>query len=168
MSILTKLLGTIRDEWQIGLGSNRVRLINNAGILELRDKDGNLISFNSGKTFKYYDTWTWLVSGEIKVPSGASDQIGSKTLKLISGQTAKIISCIHSIYDGTSVTAKLQKNGADVTGFTSMNVTTTESTTDPTDVSLADGDKLAPVVTGVSGTPHLLKVQMNIEFTITL
>ncbi|MDD4292001.1 MAG: hypothetical protein PHX51_07200 [Clostridia bacterium] len=105
---------------------------------------------------------TWTISGEIKVPSGDTDFICPMFVSVPSGKTVKLIRAIHKINYGTSVTAKLQKNGSDITGFTSLSVTTTKTTTNPDDVTLADGDVIALVVTAVSGTPK------NLSFTITL
>ena len=105
---------------------------------------------------------TWAVPGEIKVPSGDTDFIVPFFVPVPSGRYAKIVACRYKINSGTSVTAKLQVNGSDATGFTGISVTTTAATTDPADVSLADGDRLALVVTAVSGTPK------NMSFTVYL
>lgn len=61
---------------------------------------------------------------------------------------------------GTSVTCKITKNGADLTNYTNISVTTTVSELDVADVELTDNDALAVVVTAVSGTPK------NLSFTI--
>ncbi len=108
---------------------------------------------------------TYAIAGEIKVPSGDTDFIIPFFVGLASGQTAKIVKARHIINAGTSVTCKLQKNGSDITGFTSISVTTTVGSTDPTDVTIADDDKIALVVTGVSGTPKNLSFTIFFELT---
>jgi hypothetical protein len=108
---------------------------------------------------------TWAVGGEVKVPSSDTDFIPPMFISLPSGDTAKLVSCKYIINSGTSVTAKLQKNGSDITGFTSISVTGTAASTNPTDVDLADGDKIALVVTAVSGTPKNLSFTIFIDYT---
>lgn len=106
---------------------------------------------------------TWAVAGEVKVPSGNNDVIpGFFVPSLAAGQTVKLVEARHKIGAGTSATVKLQKNGADITGFTGISVTTTATLTNPTDVSLAAGDYIQPVVTAVSGAPN------NMSFTVAL
>jgi hypothetical protein len=128
-------------------------------ILKLKNSSGAL-SQASAKTIRIPHTWT--ISGAIAVPSGDTDFINPMFVSLPSGQTANLAGCKYLINSGTSVTAKLQKNGTDATGFTGISVTTTAATTFPTAVTLADGDKLALVVTAVSGSPF------NLAFTIFL
>jgi hypothetical protein len=108
---------------------------------------------------------TWAISGEIAVPSGDDDFIIPFFVSFASGQTASLVKARYRINSGTSVTCKLQRNDVDITGFTGISVTTTESNTDPTDVVLADDDKLSLVVTGVSGTPNNLSFTIFLEYT---
>lgn len=108
---------------------------------------------------------TWAIPGLICVPSGEYDYIVPFFVSLPTGQTAKLAKAryvIHGAGASPSATVKLQKNGADITGFTSVSVTTTAASTDPADVDLADNDLLALVVTAVSGTPW------NLTFTILI
>ena len=111
----------------------------------------------------FYTSNTYAISGEIKVPSGSVDYIVPFYVPVKSGTTVKLIAVRHSIQSGTSATVKLTKNGTDITGFTSMSVTTTDTSTDPTDVTLADNDEIALVVTAVSGTPKHLTVTLIYE-----
>lgn len=108
---------------------------------------------------------TWAISGEIKVPVGDTDFILPMFISLASGQTASLVKCRYSINSGTSVTAKLQKGGVDITGFTSLSVTTTPTTTDPADVALAEDDEMALVITAVSGTPTNMNFTIFVEYT---
>lgn len=109
-------------------------------------------------------THTWAVPGEIKVASGDTDFIVPFFVRVPTGQEAKLTWARHRINAGTSVTAKLTKNGVDVTGFTGISVTTTSANTDPADVALADGDLLALVVTAVSATPKNMTFSVGIEY----
>jgi len=109
---------------------------------------------------------TWAISSEVKVPSGNTDFLMPFFVSLAGGQTAKVVKARYVLNSGTSATVKLQKNGVDVTGFVAMSVTTTPTSTDPADVSLADDDKLALVVTGVSGTPTNMTFTLFIEYTV--
>ena len=120
--------------------------------------------YKKTKTIRIPHTFT--VSGEIKVPSGDTDFICPFFVKLPTGQTGKLVSCRYKINSGTSVTAKLTENGTDITGFTSISVTTTAAETDPTDVTLADNDLLALVVTAVSGTPKNMSFTLFIDYTV--
>lgn len=108
---------------------------------------------------------TYGIISKIKVPNGQKDFVIPFFVSLSSGQTAKLVKARHIINDGTSVTCKLQKNDSDITGFTSISVTTTAADTDPTDVTLADNDKIALVVTAISGNPQNMSFTIFIEYT---
>ncbi len=110
-------------------------------------------------------SYTWTVSGAIAVPSGDTDFINPMFIGLASGETAKLAACKYIVNSGTSVTAKLQINGSDATGFTAISVTTTAASTDPTDIVLSGGDKLALIVTAVSGSPKNLTFTIFVEYT---
>lgn len=105
---------------------------------------------------------TFTVAGEILVPVGDLDFINPLFVPVKSGRTVKLAKCKYKINAGTSVTCKLQINGSDATGFTAISVTTTAAETDPADITLADGDRLALVVTAVAGSPK------NLSFTVVL
>jgi len=108
---------------------------------------------------------TWAVAGEVKVPSGGLDVIpGFFVPSLAPGQTAKLVEARHKIGSGTSATVKLQRNGVDITGFTGISVTPTAALTNPADVTLAAGDYIQPVVTGVSGNPTNLSLTVALEY----
>jgi hypothetical protein len=107
---------------------------------------------------------TYAIPGEIKVPSGDTNYVIPFFVSLVTGQTAKLAKCRYRINSGTSVTCKLQKNGADITGYTGMSVTTTTAQTDADDVTLADNDMLALIVTAVSGTPKNMTFTLFIDY----
>jgi hypothetical protein len=116
--------------------------------------------------YRFRTTHTWTVYGEIKVPSGDTDFIPGMNISIPTNATASIVKCRYKINSGTSVTAKLQKNAGDITGFTSISVTTTAASTDPTDVALADDDRITLVVTAVSATPKNMEFTIYIDWTI--
>ena len=108
---------------------------------------------------------TYGIISKVKVPSGQKDFIIPFFVSFASGQTVKLVKARHIINDGTSVTCKLQKNGVDITGFTGISVTTTAADTDPADVTLADNDKLALLVTATAGTPQNMSFTIFLEYT---
>lgn len=116
------------------------------------------------KTVRYTQTWT--IGGYVNVPIGDIDYINPIFVSVASGQTLKLVACRHRINSGTSATVKLQRNGSDIAGFTGMSVTTTATTTDPADVTLADADQLALVVTAISGSPQNLSLSLIFEVTV--
>ena len=107
----------------------------------------------------YRQGHTYAISGEIQVPSGDTNFILPFFVSLAVGQTANIVKARYSINSGTSVTAKLQRNGGDITGYTGISVTTTPAETVQAQ-ALSNNDEIALVVTAVAGTP------LNMNFTI--
>ena len=107
---------------------------------------------------------TWVTPNAVTVPSGTTDAIPPMLVTIPTGKTAKLLSVRYGILGGTSATFKLQRNGADMTGYTGLSATTTPAQTDQADVSLANGDKLQPIVTAVSGSPVGLSVSIVIEY----
>jgi hypothetical protein len=124
-----------------------------------------------------YETKTYTLQGEIKVPSGDTDVIPPFEINEDTNDAITLEKWSGAIGSGTSVTIKLQKsNGsggafADVTGFTGFVVSggfTNPSSSDPSNVALADGEVLQPVVTAVSGTPTNLMLNIVLKHTVTL
>jgi hypothetical protein len=108
---------------------------------------------------------TWAISGDIAVASGDTNFILPFFVPVPAGQTVTLKSARYVLNSGTSVTAKLQKNAVDATGYTSISVTTTATTTSA-DVTIADNDKLALVVTAVSGTPKNMTFTIYLDYTV--
>ena len=104
-------------------------------------------------------TETWRQGGAVNV---SSDLPGFFVPALAAGQTAKLIQARHKIQSGTSATVKLQKNGVDIAGFTGISVTTTSTTTNPADVTLAADDFIQLIVTAIDSQPK------DMTFTVTL
>lgn len=149
--------------------------ISNIAAAPVASAPGDTVSKGSGPTLAlsdhrhareaapiYWIGHTFAVAGEILVPVGDLDFINPLFVPVAAGRTVKLAKCRYKINTGTSVTAKLQINGVDATGFTGISVTTTVAETDPANITLADGDRLALVVTAVSGTPK------NMSFTCVL
>ena len=137
-------------------------------------KAGTSISYVASSATRWFNTdnektyrigHTYAVIDKIKVPNGDKDFIVPFFVSLASGQTVKLVKARYKINAGTSVTCKLQKNGSNVTGFTGISVTTTAGETDPSDVTLADNDKLALVVTAISGVPKNMSFTIFLEYT---
>lgn len=107
---------------------------------------------------------TWAITGNVNVASGDVDFIVPFFVPVPAGQAVAIRSARYVINSGTSATVKLQKNGVDVAGLTGISVTTTAATTTQA-ASLANNDKLALVVTAVSGTPKNMTFTVYLDYT---
>lgn len=118
---------------------------------------------NSVGARAWYETKVFTVPDEIKVPSGDTDFIPPMFVSLRSGQTGKVVKAIHRLNSGTNAKVKLQKNGADLTGFTAIEVKAETQITDPADQAIADGDRLALVVESVTGSPKNFTFAVVIE-----
>ena len=109
---------------------------------------------------------TLSMPGEVKVASGATDFLPGFNVYVPTGQTVRVFCGYGWIYSGTSATLKWQDNGSDITGFTSISVTTSPAATEPTPVTLAAGyHRICPVITAVSGTPTHLSFTIFLEYT---
>lgn len=142
------------------------------GWLEVRT-DTNDLRYYSGGSWRsagiktYRVPHTWAIPGEIKVASSETDYIVPMFIGLGAGQTASIVAARHRLNKGTSVTASIQKNSSDITGFTSISVTTSNGLTDPANVALSDGDLLALVVGSVStDSPKNMTFTVLLEYTV--
>ena len=113
----------------------------------------------------WYETKILPIPDEVKVASGDTDFIPPIAISLRTGQTAKVVKAIHKVNSGTNAKVKLQKNGADLTGFTAIEVKTEKQTTDPADQTIADGDLLSLVVESVSGSPKNMTFAVVLEHT---
>ncbi|WP_461372950.1 hypothetical protein [Candidatus Aquicultor sp.] len=128
-------------------------------VTDKRDQNYFILHRSYAYTVRIPHTYT--IPGVVNVPSGDTDYVCPFFIKLAAGQTAKLSMAEHRINSGDPATVKLQKNGSDITGFTALSVSTTSTLTNPTDVDLADGDMIQPVVTAVGATPA-----KNLSFTI--
>ena len=105
-----------------------------------------------------------LVAGTISVPVGTADVIPPFFVAVKTGGAAKIVKLRDKIESGTSVTYKIQKNGSDI--YTGEATTTTATTTDVADNTLADDDRLQVIVTAISGAPTGLSIGITIEYLV--
>ena len=108
---------------------------------------------------------TFAVAGSVIVPVGQVDYLNPFFFKVPSTQTVKLISARHRINTGTSVTAKVQINGVDASGFTGISVTTTAADTDPADITLNNNDVVSLVVAAVGGSPQNMSFTVFLEYT---
>jgi len=114
-----------------------------------------------------YFTETWTMEGEL----ATTRTFIEKKFRIASGTTLKVKQIDCKIKSGTSATIKLQKNGVDLTGFTSISATTAWGNTAPaSDAShtLANGDVIVPVCTAVSATPVNVSINVTFEETLTV
>lgn len=118
-------------------------------------------------TAVFYTTHTWTIPTPA-VESGSTDLIIPMTVAKHANDVMEIERVEHKINGGTSVTWDLTKNGSNVTGFTSLSTTTTTTNTDPTNVTLADRDKVKPDISAVTGTPLAWEVTLTIKHTVGL
>lgn len=126
-------------------------------------------------THTFQTAHTWAVAAPIAVASGQTDYIPPMRVPIRSSQTVKIARVEARLNNGavgTTVSFKVQKNGADIAGFGTTAsplvtpATTAWAETDPTDVALADGDELSVMVTAIAGAPQNLSVSVVLEHTV--
>jgi hypothetical protein len=104
---------------------------------------------------------TWAIAGTVAVSASLS-----MFVSLAAGQTAKAVAARYKIGAGTSATISVRKNGVDMTGFTALSATTTAATSNPTDVTLAEGDELSLNITAISGAPTGLSFTLFLEHIV--
>ena len=113
-----------------------------------------------------YDSKTYVVSGTVAVPSGATNFLPPFFLPVPAGQTWTLMGVRAMIRAGTSATVAIQQNGVSIGGLTAVVVTTTATNTLATTPSpVTDGDYFAPVVTAISGTPDGMSVSFYFQVT---
>lgn len=106
---------------------------------------------------------TWALSGTVAVPVGDTDYILPFFVSLAAGQKQRIVKARYRINSGTSVTASVQKNGVNVTGYINLSITPTTTEVVPATVALADNDMIALVVSAVAGAPKNMTFTLFIE-----
>lgn|SRR5574343_478504 len=135
--------------------------------------NGQIFGLASGVPIWGYDkvtiTHTFTVNGTVAVPSGDTDFIIPMTVSVPSGAVVTLIGARAVINSGTSVTCNLQRGTtiaglANITGYTTMSVTTTLGTVGSGTTTFNDNDLLVPVVTAVSGTPKNMMFSVKLEY----
>lgn len=108
---------------------------------------------------------TWAIGGEIT----AATPVAAFPLFVPTGWTCALTRGRHRIESGTSMTWRLQRNGADITGWgtsgSPLSSTTTWTTVDPADVAVADLDYFDLVWGAATGTPT--SWALGLEFLLT-
>lgn len=116
-----------------------------------------------------------LVPGPVNVPSGQLDYVPPIAVPVIAGQSTKLARIRYRLNNGavgTTVSFKIQINGADAVGLgtsASPLVTATSNAwaeTDPTDIALNNNDQIQLVVVGIAGTPQNLSVAVVLEHAV--
>ena len=107
-------------------------------------------------SFPYKSSWS--VQGAQVVPSAGVGDLPPDILWVPAGAALTLVQLFAFIGSGTSVTVNFQINGLTVTGLSGISVLPYSSvaamTYTPTnDVTINNGDRLAPVITAVSGSP---------------
>lgn len=138
----------------------------NVAITVTDDVVNNRVDVGVAASATYRHSQTWTIGGYVNVAAGDVDYINPIFVSVATGQVLRLVACRHRINSGTSATVKLQHNGVDITGFTGISVTTTATTTDPADTTLADGDLLQLVVTAINGSPQNMSFSLFFESTI--
>lgn len=108
---------------------------------------------------------TWALPGEIKVPSADTDYVNPTWAYVRTGELLtlkKVRAGLRDVTGGKSVTFSIQKNGVD-TSYAGLVVDSTGEDFAPANVSFADGDRIAPVVTAVANTPSNLAIRLAFE-----
>lgn len=103
---------------------------------------------------------TWAFSGAVST----ADVLPVMYVPVPAGRTAKLLSVRYSCTAGTG-TFKMQVNGVDATGFTALSLSSTATSTDPADVTLANNDALGPVLTAASSLTNL-SITAYVEYGI--
>ena len=119
----------------------------------------------TGHTHTYRIPHTWGISGEIGVANGQTGYLLPMFISLASGQSASLVSCRHRLNAGGTVNFTVYRNGTAITGFTNITASTTTTTTDPANVSLASDDMISVEVNSITGTPQNLSLTIFIENT---
>lgn len=105
---------------------------------------------------------SWSTVGEIK-----NETFGGIFVRVATGTEKKLIAIEYKIATGTSVKVKIEKNGAEISGFGTVTVEKTAAETNPADVTLADKDFINIVTTSATGTPTALSFTAFFEEILT-
>jgi len=109
---------------------------------------------------KYMYSHNYTIPGDLE----AGDLVGF-FVPVMTGTTVKVTECRYQTLSG-SATVTLKKNGTGLTGFTSMSVTTTAASTDPTDQTLADNDFInVDIDSTTSGQNLTVSIYFEVEVT---
>ena len=114
---------------------------------------------------------TFMIPGDALVPSGDVSYIPPFFVPVIATvQTVSIVGARFRINSGTSATFSLRRNNgvgaiADLAAAYAGLVAGTADGAVNSSVALADGDKIAPVITAVAGTPRNVSITVYLDYT---
>lgn len=111
-----------------------------------------------------YETHTWAIGGEIKVPASDTGFIPPMFASKLAGTTLTLVNIRTRINSGTSATIKMVRKtagGAIADIATGVSVTTASADSAAIGTLINHNDEVRPEVTAVSGTPT------NITITAT-
>lgn len=134
-----------------------------AGQVLTADASGNATYQALSKTYRTVHTFG--IKGVLTAADSTPSFFFSKTV----AQTSNLVKVRYKIASGTNATFKIQRNGADITGYGTtaapLTVTTTAAETTST-VALADNDEIDLVLIGVIASPTDLAVTLVVEHAI--
>ena len=111
---------------------------------------------------------TFIIGGNIVVPSGTSNWIGGWFAHIPPGWTCAIEAVWTMLQAGGTATYALQLNGVNISGLENITATTTQPTSpsaQPTGfVDVMDGNLITPLVNGATGTPANLIIGMFLNW----
>jgi hypothetical protein len=107
-------------------------------------------------TFPAKSSFVW--SGAVVIPSGGVGDINPDLIYVPPGLTFILVQVFAIIGSGTSATIALRQNGSSISGLTAMSVVPYSSVSAMTytpsgTITIANGDRINPLVTAVSGSP---------------
>jgi hypothetical protein len=138
---------------------------NQNGQILVSTGDGQNSSKWGGATFPTVNR-TYVITGAIGLPSGATNYIPPFPYVLLNGETVYLVGIQAAVRTGT-VTLQINQNGTGIAGLTSVSVTSTSTYFTPTNPALVtSGDLFAPVVTAIGSTPDGMFV--DFVFSVTL
>lgn len=113
---------------------------------------------------KFTDSRTIAWSGPVVVPTGIAGFIPPFFEPVDSDVAKQIVGVRYVVRAGGSVTFSITRNGVPIAGLTGLSATST-ATLVGAGQPLIDGDAIAVVVSGVSGSPDGLSVSLIVETT---
>lgn len=129
-----------------------------AGKIAVSDASGNV----EWKTLLYVERAAYIVDGAVAVKAWEPFFVE----KASSDVQVQLVRARYKIASGTSATLSIKRNGSAASGFTGLEAKPTAAVTEPTAITVAEGDELLPEVTAVSGSPAGLTFQFVLLHTV--
>lgn len=129
-----------------------------AGKIAVSDASGNV----EWRTLLYVEPRAYIVDGAVGVKAWEPFWVE----KASSDVQVQLVRARYKIASGTSATCTIKRNGSNATGFTGLSAAPTMAVTEPTAITVAEGDELLPEVTAVSGSPVGLTFQFVLLHTL--